>query len=86
MTIDADDITYQVKETESAGRRLMKDRKSGLVFWVTPETVTAAELKNEEPAPAVAEPEAAVGRELLPDFLKKEPKRRAPRRKPVNGA
>lgn len=97
MTIDADDITYQVKSSEAAGRRLMKDRNSGLVFWVTPEGATAAELQNGESAPVVSpEPDmvefdieaaaAVAGRELLPEFLRKEPKRRAPRKRPVNGA
>jgi hypothetical protein len=78
MTIDADDVTYQVKASEAAGRRLMKDRNSGLVFWATPETVAAADLQGEEPT--------QVGREILPEFLRKEPKRRAPRKRPVDGA
>ena len=87
MTIDADDITYQVKATEAAGRRLMKDRKSGLVFWATPETVLAAEMKNEEPVPsACISPDVGEGRELLPEFLRKEVKRHRVVKRKVDGS
>jgi hypothetical protein len=103
MTIDADDITYQVKSSEAAGRRLMKDRRTGYVFWATSETVVAAELQNEEPVPFEQDvgpddrvevvssmiPEgvaAPTGREFIPEFLRDQPKRPAPRRRKVNGS
>lgn len=41
------DISYTVKESEAAGRRLMKDIDSGKTFWVMDESGSAEDV----PAP-----------------------------------